>query len=297
MTQPKAGEAVDLGQGIRRILAPNPSPMTYWGTNTYLVGDDEVIVIDPGPDDPAHYAAIMTALGCSTLTHICVTHSHLDHSPLARVLSEKTGAPVYAFGASAAGRSPVMQHLAQSGLAGGGEGVDAAFRPDVTVADGDTIGPLRALHTPGHMGNHLAFALGDTVFTGDLVMGWASSLVSPPDGDLDDFLGSCARLRDMDAKRLLPGHGEFIDAPRERLNWLIDHRNARTAEILETLKQGAMTAPQIAEIMYADVSPSLLPAATRNVVAHLVSLAQKGRVTAAPTLSADAIFARTDDRA
>ena len=183
--------------------------MTYWGTNTYVVGEGRVAVIDPGPADPAHLQAILDGLSKGEeVSHILVTHAHLDHSPLARPLSEATGAPVLAYGDALAGRSDVMAALVADGLTSGGEGVDAGFTPDETLTDGDMIQgdgwQLEALWTPGHFANHLCFALGDAVFTADHVMGWASSLVSPPDGDLTAFMASCRTLAARSGPRLLP---------------------------------------------------------------------------------------------
>ena len=171
---PPVGVAETLTAGLRRIVAPNPSPMTYRGTNTYLLGLTDLAVIDPGPESDAHLSAILTALGPGQrISHILVTHAHLDHSPLARRLSDATGAPVLAYGPAHAGRSAVMQQLARDGLAGGGEGIDTGFAPDETLRDGDIVrGPdwqLETLHTPGHIGNHLCFAWGDRCFTADHV--------------------------------------------------------------------------------------------------------------------------------
>lgn len=294
---PPIGIAEDLGQDVRRILAPNPSPMTFWGTNTYLVGTRQLAVIDPGPDDPAHLAAILGALGPGqSVSHILITHAHLDHSPLAPRLSAETGAPVLAYGDARAGRSAVMQRLAESGLIGGGEGVDAGFAPDLVLCDGERIAgdgwQITAHWTPGHFGNHLSFEIGESVLTGDLVMGWASSLVSPPDGDLTDFLRSCARLGTLAARRFLPGHGAMIENPKARLDWLTAHRIGREAAILETLTLAPMTAAEITARVYADTPKNLLPAARRNVLAHLIDLMQKSRVAPIGTLQADAKFAR-----
>ena len=291
---PIAGKVDTLTPNVRRILAPNPSPMTYRGTNTYLVGQGSLAIIDPGPLDDAHLAAILDAVGENSVSHIIVTHSHLDHSPLARPLSDITKAPVLAFGDSATGRSAVMQRLATNGLAGGGEGVDTSFMPDVIVADGTSITGkdwnIEVIHTPGHMGNHIALALGDIIFTGDLVMGWASSLVSPPDGDLDDFLESCRTLHVRKPKILYPAHGAPITDPVARIEWLIAHRNARTDEILTHLKAGPKTAATLAEAIYQDAPKGLLAAATRNVFAHLISLHEAGKIRAAPNLQSDAVF-------
>lgn len=293
---PVPGLAETLAPGLRRILAPNPSPMTLWGTNTYLLGTREVAVIDPGPEDPAHLEAILRALPSdSTLSHIIVTHAHLDHSPLARPLSDATGAKVHAFGPANAGRSAVMTALADTGLTGGGEGIDRTFLPDEILADGDSLRTpewdLTALHTPGHMGNHICLAWGDALFSGDHVMGWASSLVSPPDGDLTDFMASCARLAAHRWSRFYPGHGAPVENPSARLDWLISHRRAREAEILAALATGPSTAQDLARRIYHDVPPALLPAAARNVFAHLVDLTGKNRVAPVSTLSFTGDFA------
>ena len=292
---PKVGTAEAIAPGLRRVLAPNPSPMTGRGTNTYLLGRGRVTVVDPGPDDPAHLAALLQALQGEAVSHIVVTHSHLDHSPLARRLGALTGAPVLGFGPSTAGRSAVMQALVADGYDGGGEGVDDDFVPDITVADGEVIdtpaGPLRVLHTPGHMGNHICLRWGDAVFSGDLVMGWATSLISPPDGDIADFMASCARLRAEDAAVLHSGHGAPVTAPADRIDWLIAHRAERRAQVLAALNVprdvGGLTAA-----IYTDVVPALWPIAARNVFAQLVELVGAGRVAAHPRLSPDATFHR-----
>ncbi|GAB4283058.1 MAG: MBL fold metallo-hydrolase [Roseovarius sp.] len=292
---PRPGQAEDLGAGVRRLLAPNPSPMTYRGTNTYLIGAREVAVIDPGPDDPAHLAAILAALAPGQqITRILITHSHVDHSALAARLSRATGAPVLGFGPSGAGRSAVMRQLAASGLEEAGEGLDRGFAPDIALADGETVAgegwTLRAHHMPGHLGNHLCFSLGEVVFTGDLVMGWASSLVSPPDGDLSDFMASCRRLRAQGPAVLLPGHGAPVRRPAERIDWLIAHRQEREAQILAALRAGPASAGQIAARVYTDTPSALLPAATRNVLAHLLDLYGRGLVAPMDALSQHARF-------
>lgn len=296
---PEPGRVTEIEPGLRCILAPNPSPMTHWGTNTFLVGTgSEICVVDPGPDDSGHLEAILSAGRGARIAQIVVTHSHRDHSPLAARLAARTGASIAAFGASEAGRSPVMQALAASGYAGGGEGVDQGFAPDRLLADGEVISgqgwALEAIHTPGHMGNHLCLAIGDVILTGDHVMGWASSLVSPPDGDVSDFVGSCARLALRQSRLLLPGHGAPVTDPLGRLDWLITHRRRREAQILDALDTdaGPQTAGQLVERIYADVSPALLPAAERNVFAHLVDLAIKGMISTPGTLAPDSPFAR-----
>ena len=292
---PKVGAAEWIAPGLRRVLAPNPSPMTWRGTNTYLLGRGRVTVIDPGPDDPAHLAALLQALSKEVVSHIVVTHSHLDHSPLARRLGARTGAPVLGFGPSTAGRSAVMRALVANGYDGGGEGVDADFNPDIAVADGEVIdtpaGHLRVLHTPGHMGNHICLRWGDAVFSGDLVMGWATSLISPPDGDVADFMTSCARLRAEDAAVLHPGHGAPVTVPADRIDWLMAHRAERRAQVLAALDVPRDVAGLTAAI-YTDVAPALWPIAARNVFAQLVELVGGGLVAASPQLSPEAVFQR-----
>jgi glyoxylase-like metal-dependent hydrolase (beta-lactamase superfamily II) len=292
---PEIGVAEILEPGLRRIVAPNPSPMTYRGTNTYLLGGSDIAVIDPGPDHPAHLEAILSALEPGQrVSHIIVTHTHLDHSPLARPLAERTGAEIWAFGDGTSGRSPIMQDLAQAGLMGGGEGVDHDFLPDHTLADGDVLRgdgwALEALHTPGHIGNHLCLAWGDACLTADHVMGWATSLVSPPDGDLTDFMASCEKLAAREWRVFYPGHGAPVFDPNARLNWLVDHRRAREASILQALRDGPATAEDLARVIYTETPPALLGAATRNVLAHLVDLTGRGRVAPQSALQADALF-------
>lgn len=292
---PVIGQADPVRPGLRRIVAPNPSPMTYRGTNTYLLGTHDLAVIDPGPLSDSHLSAILTAIGPDQrASHIVVTHAHLDHSPLARPLAAQTGAPVLAFGGAHAGRSAVMQELAAQGEIGGGEGIDETFEPDIVLEDGAVIAgagwELQALHTPGHIGNHLCLAWGDSCFTADHVMGWASSLVSPPDGDLTDFMASCARLAAREWTEFFPGHGAPIADPGARLDWLISHRRAREAAILETLQQGAGTAQDLARAIYTDTPAALLGAASRNVLAHLIDLYGKSRVEPVGDLHLDAVF-------
>ncbi|MFT6088345.1 MBL fold metallo-hydrolase [Sulfitobacter sp.] len=292
---PPVGLAQDLEPGLRRIVADNPSPMTYRGTNTYLLGSRGLAVIDPGPASSTHLDAILAAVGSDQhISHIIVTHTHLDHSPLARDLSQASGAPILAFGDAAAGRSFVMTQLAKGAQIGGGEGIDEDFRADQIVQDGDHIKgdswSLEVIHTPGHIGNHISLGWQDACFTADHVMGWASSLVSPPDGDLTDFMASCARLQERDWRTFYPGHGGAIDDPKDRLAWLVAHRQSREADILSALTSGPATAHALAAQIYTQTPPTLLGAATRNVLAHLVDLTGKNQVTPVDTLSVDAEF-------
>lgn len=292
---PKTGVPHKIAPGLRRVLAPNASPMTYWGTNTYLLGTRDIAVIDPGPPDEAHLAAILEALEAhQRISHIVVTHSHVDHSPLAMVLAQVTGAQVHGFGDSYSGRAPVMTGLSDLG---GGEGRDETFLPDVTVACGDQINgsdwSLSAIHTPGHMGNHLCFhwPQGDALFSGDLVMGWATSMVSPPDGHLTDFMTSLERLMARTCDQVFfPGHGAPITEPAARLAELHAHRRMREGQILNGLKADARTPKQLTKRIYTDVAPALLPAAERNVLAHLIDLTVRGQVRHDGPLTATSLF-------
>ncbi|GGG60133.1 MBL fold hydrolase [Salipiger pallidus] len=295
---PMPGIAQELAPGLRRILAPNPSAMTFRGTNTYLVGERAVAVIDPGPDLPEHLGAILAALGPGQhVSHIFVSHAHLDHSPLAARLSQAAGAPVLAYGDARAGRSAAMEKLSRSGLVGGGEGVDHAFAPDRLLVDGQVVEGdgwcLEALYTPGHFGNHMAFAWNDTLFCGDLVMGWATSLVSPPDGDLTAFMSSLERLRSRNWRILHPGHGAPVSRPRARITELLLHREKRGAQILRALTERPATASELATAIYTETPPALLPAASRNVLAHLLDLHARGAVRCVEQLGENARFTVT----
>lgn len=272
-------ETTTLESALRRLIAPNPSPMTERGTNTYLVGGSEVAVIDPGPDDTSHLEAILAALEGARVAAILVTHAHLDHSALAPRLAARTRAPVLAFGGAGAGRAPEMAGL--EGI-GGGEGLDHAFAPDETLADGEALSvdgtPIEAIWTPGHLGSHLAFLWNGAAFSGDLVMGWASSLVSPPDGDVRRFMTSCRALAARGPRILYPGHGAPVADPQARIGWLIAHREARDAQVLEALGAGPLTARDVASRIYADLPPELLPSAERNVLAHMIDLHRRDRI-------------------
>ena len=276
--------------------------MTFRGTNTYLVGTRDVAVIDPGPPDEAHLQAIMNALkGHQRISHVFVTHSHKDHSPLAMVLAQFTGAKVYGFGPSNAGRATLMANFADLG---GGEGVDETFLPDVPMPHlGEVSGSnwtLRALHTPGHMGNHLCFeldwnsAFSGHVFSGDMVMGWSTSMVSPPDGHLTDFMASLNLLEGRAGHQTYhPGHGAPIEDPVARVTSLKAHRKSREEQILAALERhGPAAASTLAARIYVDVDPALLPAATRNVLAHLIDLTARNLAAPKGPLNETALFER-----
>ncbi|WBU65129.1 MBL fold metallo-hydrolase [Paracoccus aerodenitrificans] len=275
---------------LQTILAPNPSPLTGPGTNTFLLGEKNIAVIDPGPDIASHREAILAAAG-GHISHILVTHAHLDHSEGAAALAAATGAPVCAFSNADAGRSAHMQKLAAA--TGGGEGRDLVFAPDELLRDGDSVSTpdwsLTAIHTPGHMGNHLAFLWEDQLFCGDVILGWSSTLISPPDGDLLDYFRSLDRIEALRPARLLPAHGAPVETPDARIHELREHRRNRTAQIMTALADGPSDAASLAERLY-DISPRMLPAAARNVLAHLIALTELGAVIPDTDIAADAQF-------
>jgi glyoxylase-like metal-dependent hydrolase (beta-lactamase superfamily II) len=283
-----------VAEGVLALTAPNPSPMTQTGTRTYLVGDARLTVVDPGPDDPAHLAAIDAAARGRPIERVVVTHAHLDHSPLAARLAAR-GAEVIGRPWDA-GRSAAMARLARElPEIGGGEGVDRAFAPHRAPADGEAIpaegGALRVAWTPGHMASHVSLHRGDVAFTGDTVMGWASTMISPPDGDLGQFLASLDRLEAAGPARLLPGHGAAVENGVARIRALRAHRRAREDAIL-----GALAAPaRIANLLpaiYGDTDRRLWPAAARNLLAHLIHARERGLVEADPKPHPHALWSR-----
>ena len=292
----KADLPVELAPGLWRLTAPNPSPMTASGTNSYVLLGRTAAVIDPGPAIPAHLEALSRLIDGRAVDAILVTHAHLDHSDAARPLADATGAPILGYGPPEAGRRPEMARLAAAGLAGGGEGVDAAFAPDRRIGEDDVVQAggrdIGVLHTPGHFAGHISFRLGDDVLTGDTVMGWSTSLVSPPDGSVADFVASCERLAGIGALRFLPGHGAPVDDPAARALALARHRRAREAAILAALDARPRSVGAIRAGVYGPLAPGLDAAADRNVFAHLVDLVTAGRATALPRLSPDALYRR-----
>ena len=268
------GAVEDTAPGVRRVLCPNPSAFTFRGTNTYLIGRGrDVAVLDPGPEDASHLAAILAATRGETVTRILVSHTHRDHSPGAAALAAATGAPTHAFG----------PHLTPPGE--GGEGGDHAFRPDRRLADGEAVEGegwrLLALHTPGHCGNHLCFALegAGILFSADHVMSWSTSVVSPPDGDMAAYMRSLARVREREDRLLLPGHGPAITEPRPFLAALTVHREEREALVVEALAARAgrpATAAELVGPVYGELDPRLVAAAGRSLLAHLIKLEAEG---------------------
>jgi hydroxyacylglutathione hydrolase len=293
---PPIGRPEPLAPGLFAVTAPNAGPMTFTGTRSYLLGGRELALIDPGPDDPRHREALVAAAPAGArVTAILVTHAHLDHSAGARALQARLDAPILAFGERAL--SPTMARLAAAGGLGGGEGIDAAFAPDRRLADGETVAGagwrLEARHTPGHLGDHLCFAWreGEALFSGDTVMGWATTLISPPDGDLGAFLASLARLEAGSERVYYPGHGGPLHDPRRMIAWQRAHRTERDAQIRAALAAGPATIPALVAAVYPDLAPALRPAAARNVLAHLIDLVERGLARAEGSIGPGATFA------
>jgi glyoxylase-like metal-dependent hydrolase (beta-lactamase superfamily II) len=268
MPEQTTGIAQSLHPLIRRVLAPNPSPFTYTGTQTYIVGKGEVAVIDPGPDEPDHVAAILEAVAGERIVAIVCTHTHRDHSPASRTLRAATGAPIV-------GCPPLA-------LVDDGPRADASFDmdyvPDRVLADGEAIsGPgwtLEAVATPGHTSNHICFALPEAgaLFTGDHVMGWSTSVVSPPDGDMGDYMASLDKLMKRDDRIYYPAHGEGVEQPQRFVRHMAGHRKSREKQILRLLGDGPQTIPDMVARMYVGLDTRLIGAAGRSVQAHLIDL-------------------------
>jgi glyoxylase-like metal-dependent hydrolase (beta-lactamase superfamily II) len=268
---------------VRRLLARNPSPFTFTGTGTFVVGGagGSVAVIDPGPADPAHVAALIDALRGETVSHIVVTHTHMDHSPAAPALKAATGALIV-------GCEPLV--LADDGPRADA-GFDPTYAPDRILADGESIAgghgdgawTLTAVATPGHTSNHLCYALAaeKALFTGDHVMGWSTTVVSPPDGDMAAYLASLRLLLDRDDAIYHPTHGEPVTDPQRFVRGLITHRKQRETQILKLLAASPQSIPALVAVMYAQVDPRLHPAAGRSVLAHLIDLQARGDVSQA----------------
>jgi glyoxylase-like metal-dependent hydrolase (beta-lactamase superfamily II) len=267
------GQPIQLEPLVARVLAPNASPYTYSGTQTHLVGTGDLAVIDPGPDDPAHLDALLATIAGRPVKAILVTHTHRDHSPASRPLKAATGAPIVG--------------CARLVLDDSGARADAAFdrdySPDRILADGEQVAgdgwTLTAVATPGHTSNHLAFALEETraLFSGDHVMGWSTTVISPPDGDMADYLASLAKLMLRDDRVYYPAHGEQVDNPRRFVRGLIGHRKQREGQILRLLARGIGELPAMVDQMYVGLDPRLKGAAEQSVLAHLIDLERRGR--------------------
>lgn len=268
------GEAMKLTPLVRRVLAPNPSPYTYTGTQTYIVGHGRVAVVDPGPADDGHIAAILRATVGEEIAYISCTHTHRDHSPAARPLKDATGAEIV-------GCAPLV--LDDSGPRAD-EAFDRSYAPDRVLADGEAIDgdgwTLRAVATPGHTSNHVCLALVEekALFTGDHVMAWSTSVVSPPDGDMAAYMASLELLMGRDDVVYYPAHGDPIERPQRFARGLLGHRKQREGQILRLLSKGTGEIPEMVTHMYKGLDPRLTGAAGRSVLAHLIDLRDRGVV-------------------
>lgn len=261
---------------VRRVLATNPGPFTYTGTETYIVGaGPDVAVIDPGPDDPAHVAAMLAAVGSARLAAICCTHTHRDHSPAAAPLAAATGAPIV-------GCAPLALDLPDPQAEAP---FDKSYRPDRVLRDGESIAgtgwTLTALATPGHTSNHLCFALDESsaLFTGDHVMGWSTSVILPPDGNMADYMASLDRLYQRTDRVYYPAHGPAVTNPQQLVRHMMGHRRQRERQILRLLESAPAAIPELVASMYKGVDRRLWAGAGQSVLAHLLDLQERGVVT------------------
>jgi glyoxylase-like metal-dependent hydrolase (beta-lactamase superfamily II) len=275
----KPGVVDEVRPGVRRIVCNNPSPFTFTGTVSYIVGQGKVAIIDPGPDNEAHAAALLDAVRNETVTHILVTHTHRDHSPNTSRIKSATGATVYAEGPHRASRPRYESEKTSSE-----SGADRDFRPDIAVRDGEIIEgadwALQAVATPGHTANHLAFAWRERKmsFVGDHVMGWSTSIVAPPDGSMVDYMASLERLTARDEELYFSGHGPEIPEGPRFARFLIRHRQAREASVLHRLAKGEADIPTLVRAIYIGIDPRLTGAAGYSVLAHLEDLVARGLV-------------------
>ena len=276
---PEHGKAVDIANGVQRITAPNESAFTYRGTNTYILGGDSVAVIDPGPAIDSHYELLLETLKGRTVSHIVVTHTHMDHSPLAAPLKEKTGAPIYAEGPH---RNSRQLHLGEI------NSLDAAadnnFKADVLLKHGDIVKgkdwALETILTPGHTQNHACFAICDTdmLFSGDHVMSWATSIVAPPDGSMADYMNSLGVMMKRKETVYFPGHGGRLEKAPEFVRALRAHRKMRETAVLSRIRAGDQTIPDIVKVIYKETDPRLHGAAGLSVFAHIEDLVTQNKV-------------------
>lgn len=282
------GEPAPMAPGIVRLVAPNPGPFTFKGTNTYLVGSTSLAIIDPGPDDPRHRDAILRAAGSREISHIFVTHAHRDHVDGVAALRETTGAQVCAFA-----RDPEASRMALHETPQGSFFVDYDFKPDVSLKGGQTISgrdwELTAIHTPGHAPDHLSFALEgrDTVFSGDHVMAWNTTVVAPPEGRMADYIRSLEILLDRTDDVFFPGHGGRLIDPQRTVKAYLLHRRWREQAILKALSDGATSVRRIVPEVYQGLAANMVPAATLSVQAHVEYLIERGLVACDLPLNPD----------
>jgi len=277
----KYGESARVSPLVRRVICENPGPFTYLGTGVYIVGTDEVAVIDPGPVMDAHFEALKRALKDERVTHVFTTHTHMDHSPLAHPLAKWAGCKVY-------GRPAPRTAEAEIKLEEGGQ---TGFVPDVLVNDGDVFRgqnpdgmgwTLEAITTPGHMSNHVCYALKEenAVFSGDHIMGWSTTVITPPDGDMGDYYASLEKIRRRNFTTVWPTHGPPVTSVTPFIDAYIEHRRARERAIVERLRAGDTLIPDMVSVIYKDIDKRLHPAACHSVLAHIIHLSRTGQVKA-----------------
>lgn len=282
------GTVANVGPGIRRVIANNPSPFTLYGTGTYILGSGEVAVIDPGPADPEHIKAIMAATAGERISHVLVTHTHMDHSPGCKLLAEHTKAPTYAYGPHGAGKAEEGVQVEEGG--------DMDFRPDEEVRHGDIITggdwSVECVYTPGHTSNHMCFALREAkaLFTGDHVMGWSTSVISPPDGDMSAYMASLNLLLERDDALYWPTHGPAILEPKKHVEAFIEHRREREQQILAAIGGGVHRITEMVPDMYRGTPEFLYPAAARSVFAAVQGLIDQGTLRCDGTPTLDSAF-------
>lgn len=276
---PDYGTAVTLNPQVRRLTVHNPSPFTFTGTNSYIIGSDTLAIIDPGPEDDAHFKNLLRATAGHTISHIFITHCHMDHSPLAKRLSEATGAIIVAEGPYRAAR--IRGTDEETALDASSQ---SDFVPDIALKDGESIEGdgwvLSCVTTPGHMANHAAFALENSgiLFSGDHVMAWATTVVAPPDGSMKDYMQSLDKLLKRDDRVYLPGHGGAVYKPHHFVRAMKAHRKMRECAILQRICEGDHNIESIVKAIYRDTDPRLHKAAALSVFAHIEDLVERGLV-------------------
>jgi glyoxylase-like metal-dependent hydrolase (beta-lactamase superfamily II) len=272
-----AGQIDQLAPDLIRVQGDNPGPFTFTGTGVFILGAGErVMVIDPGPDSPAHRAALLKVLDGRTVSHILITHHHLDHTAIVPWLAARFGAQTCGFGKPSRMESGCED---DSRLEAGD---DCSFAPDRELSDGEMIQGdgfvVEALHTPGHASNHMCYAFGEALFCGDHVMSWSTSVVSPPDGHMGDYVAQLERIRDRDFRVLYPTHGQELRQPRAFLDAYIGHRKIRHAQVLDCVRGGVSEIRTIVARLYPNLDRKLIPAACHSVLAHLITLREEGEV-------------------
>ncbi|MGO4452363.1 MBL fold metallo-hydrolase [Phyllobacterium sp. TAF24] len=288
---PHYGEAVEIAPDIKRITVNNPSPFTFYGTNSYLIGRNTLALIDPGPIDDAHHATLLRAIGGRPVSHIFVSHTHRDHSPLAMVLKDELGAKLVAEGPHRPARPLYTGEVNLLDASG-----DYDFVPDIVATDNSVIEgdgwALQTIHTPGHTANHVVFGLvgTDILFSADHVMAWATSIVAPPDGSMSDYMASLDRLLERHDRVYLPGHGGAVTKPKTFVRGLKAHRKMRERAVLERIKQGDRTIAAMVKVIYRETDPRLHGAAGLSVLAHLEDLVARGKVHTEGNPSIDGVY-------